>query len=113
MCNLLSIIICIHQGDHHSTQDNEHVYHPEASSCLVTLPSHFCIHSLAYVLAKSLQLCLTLWDPVERSLPLSPLSMAFSRQEYWSGLCALLQGIFQAQGSDLRLLSLLHWQVGF
>ena len=35
--------------------------------------------------AKSLQLCLTLCDPIL----LSPLSMGFSRQEYWSGLpCA-------------------------
>ena len=31
----------------------------------------------------------------------------FSRQEYWSGLHFLLQGIFPAQGSNL---SLLHWQ---
>ena len=35
--------------------------------------------------AKSLQLCLTLCDPVDCS-PQAPLSMGFSRQEYWSGL---------------------------
>ena len=35
--------------------------------------------------AKSLQLCLTLWDPIDCSPP-APLSMGFSRQEYWSGL---------------------------
>ena len=34
------------------------------------------------VCIKSLQLCLTLCDPVD----CSPLSMSFSRQEYWSGL---------------------------
>ena len=39
-----------------------------------------------------------------------PLSMAFSRQEYWSGLPFPLQGIFPTQGSDSQLLSLLHWQ---
>ena len=29
--------------------------------------------------------------------------MGFSKQEYWSGLPALLQGIFQTQGSNLPL----------
>ena len=40
----------------------------------------------------------------------APLSIGFSRQEYWSGLRALLQGIFPTQGSNH--LCLLHWQVG-
>ena len=45
-----------------------------------------------------------------------PLSMGFSRQEYWSGLPSILQGIFLLQGnfpiqrSNLHLLHLLHWQ---
>ena len=34
-----------------------------------------------------------------------PLSMGFSRQEYWSGCHALLQGIFPTQGSNLHLMS--------
>ena len=44
----------------------------------------------------------------------APLSMEFSRQEYWIevGCRAPLQGIFPTQGSDLHLLRLLHWQVG-
>ena len=33
----------------------------------------------------------------------APLSMGFSRQEYWSGCHALLQGIFPTQGSNLGL----------
>ena len=37
------------------------------------------------VLAKSLQLCPTLCSPMDGS-PQAPLSMGFSRQEYWSGL---------------------------
>ena len=35
--------------------------------------------------AKSLQLCLTLCDPVDGSHQ-APLSLGFSRQEHWSGL---------------------------
>ena len=39
-----------------------------------------------------------------------PLSMGFSRQEYWSGLPFPSQGIFLTQGSNPHLLCLLHWQ---
>ena len=35
--------------------------------------------------AKSLQSYLTLCDPIDGSPP-APLSLAFSKQEYWSGL---------------------------
>ena len=38
----------------------------------------------AWVSAKSLQSCPTLFDAMDCSLP-TPLSMGFSRQEYWSG----------------------------
>ena len=34
----------------------------------------------------------------------APLSIGFSRQEYWSGLHFFLQGSFPAQGSSLSLL---------
>ena len=40
----------------------------------------------------------------------APLSMGFSRQEYWSGLHFLLTGIFLTQGSNLHFLYLLHWR---
>ena len=40
----------------------------------------------------------------------APLSMGFSRQEYWSGCHFLLQGIFPTQGSNPCLLCLLHRQ---
>ena len=36
--------------------------------------------------AKSLQSCLTLCDPLWTVARQAPLSMGFSRQEYWSGL---------------------------
>ena len=38
----------------------------------------------------------------------APLSMDFSKQEYWSGLPFPSPGIFQTQGSNPNLL---HWQV--
>ena len=46
---------------------------------------------------------LTLCDPMDCSHQ-APLSMGFSRQEYWSGLHSLLQGIFPTQGSKPGLL---------
>ena len=39
----------------------------------------------AAAVAKSLQSCLTLCDPIDGSPPGSP-SLGFSRQEHWSGL---------------------------
>ena len=39
------------------------------------------------------------------------LHMEFSRQEYWSVLPFILQGIFPTQGLNPRLLHLLHRQV--
>ena len=41
----------------------------------------------------------------------APLSMGFSRHEYWNGLSCSSPRIFPTQGSNPRLLSLLHWQV--
>ena len=57
---------------------------------------------------KGAQSCLTLCDPMVCSLSYQgPLSMEFSRKEYWSGLPFLLQGIIPTQGSNLGLL---HWR---
>ena len=42
----------------------------------------------------------------------APLSMGFSRKEYWSGLPFPSPGIFPTQGSNTRLLYLLHRQAG-
>ena len=54
-----------------------------------------CVH------AESLQSCPSLWTVTCQA----PLSMGFSRQEYWS--ChALLQGIFPTQGLNLYFLHL-------
>ena len=59
--------------------------------------------------ANSFQLCLTLatlWTVVWQA----PVSIRFSRQEYWSGLPFLFQGMFLTQGSNPCLLHLLYWQ---
>ena len=45
-------------------------------------------------------LCATLWTVAWQA----PLSMGFSRQEYWSGSHSLLRGIFLTQGSNPHLL---------
>ena len=66
------------------------------------------------VCAKSLQLCLTLCDPMYlivslRACPV-PLSMGFSQQEYWSVLVCPPPEVFPTQGLNLPFLHLLHWQ---
>ena len=42
----------------------------------------------------------------------APLSMAFSRQEYWSVLLSPPPGDLPDPGLNLHLLRLLHWQAG-
>ena len=51
--------------------------------------------------AKSLQSCPTLCDPVDHQ---APLSMGFSRQEYWSGLPCPLPGDLPDPGIKLTSL---------
>ena len=50
------------------------------------------------------QLFAALWTVAYQA----PLSMRFSRQEYWNGLPFPFQGIFLSQGLNPSLLSLLH-----
>ena len=54
------------------------------------------------------QLSVTLWMVAHQA----PLSMGFSRQEYWNGLSLPPQGIFPLQVSNVALLGFLHWQMG-
>ena len=73
----------------------------------------FCMTTfmIVYVCVCSVaQSYLTLWGPWTVAHQ-APLSMGFSRKEYWSGLPFLLQGIFLTQGSNPHFLLLLHWQV--
>ena len=64
------------------------------------------LHLYAFMLShfSRVWLFMTLWTVAL----LIHLSMEFSRQEYWNGLHALLQGIFPAQGLNLHFLQLLH-----
>ena len=54
------------------------------------------------------QPCVTQWTVARQA----HLFMGFSRHEYGVSSHALLQRIFQTQGSNLHLLYLLHWQAG-
>ena len=54
--------------------------------------------------------CVQLFATLQTIARQAPLSMGFSKQEYWSGFPALLQGILLTQGSKLHLL---HWQPSF
>ena len=63
--------------------------------------------------AKSLQLCLTLCDPLDCSPPQAPLSMGFPGKNTGVDCCALLLGIFPTQGLNPHLLCLLHLAGGF
>ena len=59
--------------------------------------------------AKPLESCLTLctlWTVAHQA----PLSMGFSRQEYWSGFPFPLQGIFPTRESNPCFFYLLYWQ---
>ena len=76
----------------------------------VLLPCLFNL-SAECLCAKSLQSCLSHCNPWTVAHQ-TPLFMGFSRQEYWSGLWALLHGIVPTQGSNPLFLCLLHWQVG-
>ena len=62
--------------------------------------------------AKSLQSCPTLCDSMKCSLPGSSVQVDSLGKNTGVGCCALLQGIFPTQGSNLCLLPLLHWQAG-
>ena len=62
------------------------------------------------VCAMSLQLCLTLCDPVDCCLLGSSVHGDFPSKSTGVGCHTLLQGIFPTQELNSRLLYLLHWQ---
>ena len=62
--------------------------------------------------AQLLLSCPTLCDPMDCSPPDSSVHGDLQARIVVMGCHALLQGIFPAQGSKLRLYCLLHWQAG-
>ena len=61
-----------------------------------------------YVLISLVRLCATLRTAARQA----PLSLGFSRQEYWNELLCLPPGNLPHPGIELVSLSLLYWQVG-
>ena len=61
----------------------------------------------SFLVLSRVQLFATPWTVTCQA----PLSMEFSRQEYWSELPFPTPGFFWIQESNLHLLCLLHWQV--
>ena len=59
-----------------------------------------CVHACKLSHFCRVQLCVIPWTVAHQA----PLSVGFSRQEYWNGLHVLLQGIFLTQGLNLGLL---------
>ena len=70
-----------------------------------------CVCVCVCVRAKSLQLCLTLCDPVGCSQP-GPSVHEILRQQYWSGLPFPSPGDLPDPGIERASLMSLHWQVG-
>ena len=72
----------------------------------VYVRTHTCAHTRVFVhlITFSPALYVNLWNVAHQA----PLSMGFSRQQYYSGCHFLLQGIFPTQGLHLCFLCLLH-----
>ena len=90
------------------TPSTSYSFYPATAhqNCQLFLPSHFTQVSLCVCaeLLSRVQIFATPWIVAHQA----PLSMGFPRQEYWSGLPFLLQGIFPTQGSNLGLLHCRH-----
>ena len=73
----------------------------------------FILDKINYIAGKVVcaQLCLTFYRLMDYIVHPFPLSMEFSRQDYWSGCHFLFQGIFLIQGWSLHFLHHLPCQV--
>ena len=82
------------------------------SGLKITSPTWSNLLIVRFLLCLITQLCLTLCDPMDCSLPGSSVQGDFPGKNTGVGYHALLQGIFWIQGSNQHLLRLLHWQAG-
>ena len=85
------------------------ISHKHCSNCDKSI-EFLVLHSYMYACTLSCSVVSDSLQPHWTVAHQAPLSMEFSRQEYWIGLPFLLWGIFLTQGSNLCFLSLLHWQ---
>ena len=76
-------------------------------TCFPSVSSTYLSPCMCVCVCACTKSCLTLCDPMDCSLPGS---MEFSRQEYWSEVPFLLQGIFLTRGLNPSFLCFLHWQ---
>ena len=93
-------------------QNNEDL---SAIKFILFLEAYFCDIQFLYlycVLCLVAQLCPTLCEPMDCSLPSSSENGDSPSKHTRVGCHAFLQEIFPTQGSNLGLLHLLHWQVG-
>ena len=67
-----------------------------------------CLHPSLLSRFSCVRIFATPWTAARQA----PLSMEFSRKEYWSGLPCPPPGIFPTAGLNPHLLCLLHWQGG-
>ena len=74
-------------------------------------PAPLCLESMKVLVAQSYP---SLYDLMDYIAHQAPLSMGFSRQEYWSGLPCLPPGDLPDPGIELmsHVSCLLHWQAG-
>ena len=70
-----------------------------------------CVCVCVHVCTLSCFSCVWLFATLSTVAHQAPLSMEFSRQEYWSGLPFPPPGDLRTQGSILHFLTLLRWQV--
>ena len=105
--SILMDILIRHMWPSFSTSEKE-VECPEKYRYLWGRSSLHAHMTMEWMNAKSLQSCPTHCNPIAHH---APLSMGFSRQEYWVGCHFLLQGIFSTQGLNPCVLHLLHWQM--
>ena len=91
------------------------VHVPFCSS--TNLPVYACVCVCVYVCVRACTHTHTLSHSVLSDFAIpwtiacqAPLYLEFPKQEYWSGLHLLFQGIFPTQGSNPHLQCLLYWQ---
>ena len=89
-------------------------YKQRKSVCSINLKCDFFSHTCSdgHMHAQLFQSCPTLWDPMDFSLLGSSVHRDSPGKNNGVGCYALLQGIFPTQGSNTRLLHLLHSQAG-